>query len=333
MKHCLTLFIFLSACSLVIAQTKPADSVVIRVGQGSKVIIAIKNKEDLATLKHYDFQALVNDMITKLEAKDTTPMSKPSSEYLKDSVKKESAVVATGNEPQPEQVNTNNWNHHDRHHWRGRRTYHSFNFDLGMNNYLEEGTFPDADNALYTVKPWGSWYVGINSVQRTRLTRKFFLEWGGGISWYNFKFQNFSTHMSEDDNGVIFTEDPRELDFRKSKLTATYLNASFVPLVDFGGNRRRSMLFDGYGSDAFRIGLGGYIGYRIDSYTKVMYKESGDKRKEHDHDNFYLNNMRYGLRLQVGYDDIDLFVNYDLNELFIEGKGPKLNAFSFGITL
>ena len=27
----------------------------------------------------------------------------------------------------------------------------------------------------------------------------------------------------------------------------------------------------------------------------------------------------------------DLFFNYDLNELFAEGKGPKLNAFSFGV--
>lgn len=331
-KHLIAILILFLITEFSLAQTKPADSIVIKVGEGSKVIIAIKNKEDLATLKHYDFQSLVNDMITKLEASDTTPISKPSSDYLKDSVQKEPVVVSTVSaEDESDQWSDNNWTHYEfRRH--GRRTYHSFNFDLGMNNYLENGTFPDGGNALYTVKPWGSWYVGINSIQRTRLTKKFFIEWGGGISWYNFKFQNFSTRISEDDNGVVFSEDTRELDFRKSKLTATYINASFVPLVDFGGNRRRSMFFDGYASDAFRFGLGGYIGYRIDSYSKVMYKENGDKRKEHDHDNFYLNNMRYGLRAQIGFSDIDFFVNYDLNELFIEGKGPKLNAFSFGIT-
>jgi hypothetical protein len=42
--------------------------------------------------------------------------------------------------------------------------------------------------------------------------------------------------------------------------------------------------------------------------------------------------MRYGLRGQIGFNDIDLFVNYDMNDLFTEGKGPQLNAFSFGIT-
>ena len=75
------------------------------------------------------------------------------------------------------------------------------------------------------------------------------------------------------------------------------------------------------------------MGYRIDSYTKQMYYENGDKMKTHNHDNYYLNNLRYGLRLQLGFRDTDIFFNYDMNELFTDGKGPKLNAFSFGITL
>lgn len=81
-KHLILILIITLTPVLLFAQTKPADSVVIKVGEGSKVIIAIKNKEDLATLKHYDFQALVSDMITKLEAHDTTPLLKPSSDYL-----------------------------------------------------------------------------------------------------------------------------------------------------------------------------------------------------------------------------------------------------------
>ena len=61
--------------------------------------------------------------------------------------------------------------------------------------------------------------------------------------------------------------------------------------------------------------------------------EGSDKVKTHTHDNFYLNNLRYGLRLQLGLRGTDIFFNYDMNDLFIENKGPKLNAFSFGITL
>jgi hypothetical protein len=183
------------------------------------------------------------------------------------------------------------------------------------------------------VKPWGSWYVGVASTQRTRIARTFFLEWAGGVSWYNFKFQNLQTQMTKDDNGVNFLQDARDLDFKKSKLTACYLNLSLVPMLDFGNNRRKAMFFDGRHSESIRFGAGPYVGYRIDSYTKQVFKEEGDKHKERNHDSFYLNNIRYGVRFQFGFNDVDLFFNYDMNELFTADKGPKLNAFSFGITL
>ena len=93
------------------------------------------------------------------------------------------------------------------------------------------------------------------------------------------------------------------------------------------------MFFDGDHYESFRIGIGPYVGYRIDSYSKNVIEVDGEKHKDRNHENFYLDNFRYGLRLQIGFRDTDLFFNYDLNELFTAGKGPKLNAFSFGITL
>jgi hypothetical protein len=202
-----------------LAQSKAADTVVIRVGEASKVIFAIQDKKDLETLKHYDFQALMNDMITKLEKKDTSQLTKPSVTYLKDTLKEETTKTesvsssANSNEGQDKET-------HSRRHW-SRRTYHSFNVDQGTNNYLTNGKFPDQSNQPYTVRPWGSWYIAFNSIQRTHVAGKLFLEWGGGVSWYNFKFQNDKTLLTKDNNGVIFTEDARDFNFLKSKLTAT----------------------------------------------------------------------------------------------------------------
>lgn len=312
------------------AQTKPADTVVIRVGEASKIVVTVRDKKDLYTLKQYDFQKLMNDLIAKLEAQDTTPGQTPASQYRKEDLFNEPMVS------EPEAITDRSTDTYEpqktHYHWKKRRTYHSFNLDIGTNNYLADGRFPDQDNSQYTVRPWGSWYVGINSTQRTRLANRFFLEWGLGVSWYNFKFQDAATVVSKDDNAVIFGKDPRDNDFKKSKLTAAYVNASLVPVLDFGSNRRKPGLFDGSDARSFRIGAGPYVGYRIDSYTKNVFDENGDERKPRNHDNFYLNNLRYGMRLQLGYDDVDFFVNYDMNELFIENKGPKLNAFSFGVT-
>ncbi len=330
--------ILLLVIAVVTANAQNPDSVVIKVGKESKVIFLIKDKEDLQTLKQYNFQALMDDMVQKLEQRDSTAPAKNPKEYLKDTVNNTTVPAAEPAKEWERDRNDDDTYYYEKNRkskkWRwNRRTHHSINIDLGTNNYLENGKFPDASNELYTVKPWGSWYVGINSVLRTRMAKKFFLEWGGGVSWYNFKFANQKTVMSKDDNGVIFTEDTRNLDFRKSKLTVAYVNAFLVPMLDFGDESRKTSIFDGGHSNSFRIGLGPYAGYRIDSYTKTMYYEGGEKEKSHDHDNFYLNNIRYGLRLQVGFRDTDIFFNYDMNELFTDNKGPKLQAFSFGITL
>jgi len=311
---------------------KAADTVVIKVGEASKITFTIQNRNDLETLKKYDMQALMNDLIRKLEEKDTTKSTRPAQDYLKnDSI----AVTETNSGETSDSEDWNDDSDHEewhQHHKHSKGTYHSLNFDLGMNNYVTGNGFPDQDNSLYTVKPWGSWYVGINAVQRTRMAQKFFLEWSLGVSWYNFKFENEKTQISKDDNSVIFAENPMQVDFTKSKLTAAYVQAALVPMVDFGGNKRKPSIFNGRSSDSFRFGLGPYLGYRIDSYSKQVYKEDGDKTKPKDHDNFYLNNIRYGLRVQAGFEDVDLFFNYDMNDLFVENKGPKLNAFSFGIT-
>jgi len=324
----------LLALTTVSSFSQNPDSVVIKVGKDSKVIFLIKDKQDLQTLKQYNFQALMDDMVQKLETRDSSAIAKPSKEYLKDTANN-TTVPAEPREWDRDRNDDDNLDRGRRQRkWRwNRRTHHSINIDVGTNNYLENGKFPDSNNQLYTVRPWGSWYVGVNSVMRSRLARKFFLEWGGGVSWYNFKFSNDKTVMSKDANGVIFSEDGRSLDFRKSKLTVAYVNAFLVPMIDFGDHSRKTSIFEGGHSSSFRVGVGPYIGYRVDSYTKQMYYDDGNKNRPHEHDNFYLNNVRYGLRLQLGFRDTDIFFNYDMNELFTDNKGPKLQAFSFGITL
>ncbi len=347
--------LFLTAIAS-IAFAQKTDSVIINVGQKSKVIFAIGDKADLQTLKQYNLQAVVDDLVTKLEKEDSSDLDKPADSYVKT---EETQSTQTDESTTTRDYRDRDWRDRDRDRdrdddwdrsWQdrnervkekdrrsryyGRRTLHSFNFDIGTNNYLTPSNeFPNQNNELYSVRPWGSWYVSVNSIERTRLGSKFFLEWGVGVSWYNFKFENDKLRMAKDDNSVIFSEDQRDLNFVKSKLTATYLTASFVPLLDFGGRSRKAMIFTGVGnSGSFRIGVGPYAGYRIDSYTKLVYKQDGDKERERDHDSYYLNNLRYGLRLQVGFGATDLFFNYDLNEVFVSNKGPKLNAFSFGLT-
>jgi hypothetical protein len=217
-------------------------------------------------------------------------------------------------------------------------THNDFMIDLGMNNYLEDGKSPDS-NAPYAVKPWGSWYIALKSINDTHIGGKLHLLWGGDVSWYTFKFENPSVRLVQGEENLIFMSEDIS-NAHKSKLNVSYLNVSVVPMLRFGKKHGHkwydhddhfSMSMGRTGG--FRIGLGGYAGYRLGSKTKSVIKEGGDKDKNKDHENYYLNDWRYGVRLQAGVGSFDAFINYDLNDLFRDNKGPALNAISFGIIL
>lgn len=317
------------------AQQK-SDTVVVPLGKSSQVIFTMQDRADLEILKHYNFQELFQDVLKKIETSDSAQR-----------VNNNETAVTENNSNQTEERNEDwadrnddddddndndeDWGNYDRRrdYYRGRigKTWQSFNFDLGTNNYLNDGKIADT---TFSVRPWGSWYLAASSTQRTRVGRKFFLEWAIGISWYNFKFQNDDTMLQRTDDGVEFVTDTRDVNHRKSKLTVSYINASFVPVLDFGNHNRKPRMWDGYRS-SFRIGFGPYVGYRVGSRTKMVYREDGDTEKDKERDSFHLNSLRYGARLQLGFYGTDLFFNYDLNELFAANKGPKLNAFSFGV--
>ncbi|HEY0744627.1 MAG TPA: hypothetical protein VGD40_24335 [Chryseosolibacter sp.] len=318
------------------AQQK-SDTVVVPLGKSSQIIFTMQDRADVEILKHYNFQEMFQDILMKIENSDSTtavaempPTEEHDTETLAKQKPEDENWTVTRNDEDTEDENETDeeWNRKvERRRGRSGRTWQSFNFDLGTNNYLSNGKFEDT---TYTVRPWGSWYLAANSTQRTRIARHFFIEWGVGISWYNFKFQNDDTMLERTDTGVRFITDTRDVNHRKSKLTATYINASFVPVIDLGDRGRKGRMWDGYGS-SFRIGFGPYVGYRVASRSKLVYKDDGDLEKEKQRNSFYLSNLRYGARLQLGFHGTDLFFNYDLNELFAEGKGPKLNAFSFGV--
>lgn len=321
-------------------QATKSDTIIVELGKNSRVVLTIGDTADLALLKKYNFQKLFEDALKKIE-QDTLPnVAETTDQYSlipKDEQEHTDEYDPWGedwDDDDDDFDNDNNWEYHgSRNH--GNRTTHSINFEFGMNNWLQDGKFPDTDNELYSVKPWGSWYVGFSSIQRTRMSKKFFLEWGGGISWYNLKFQDASARVVKGDESLIFYQDSDSTAGRsyiKSKIAATFLNASLIPVWDFGGHGKKARFWDGH-RESFRIGLGPYVGYRIDSWTRAKFEENDDKKKEKYKGNYYINNFRYGVRLQLGFRSTDFFVNYDLNEFFAEGRGPKLNAFSFGIIL
>lgn len=317
------------------AQETPADTVIVPLAESSKIIFTIRDRKDLEILRHYNFQKLFDDIFEKLQATEEDSTNLAHEESSPDQDLKDHDEEQETRREEDVNIGDEDEDDDDDGKWvksrRGKvgQTWHSYNIDLGTNNYLLDDQFPGGSEP-YAVRPWGSWYVAGNSVQRTKLGRNLFVEWGLGVSWYNFKFQAENTLVRKDDAGISFEADSRDVEFIKSKLSATFINASLVPVLDFGEHSRKARIWEGHG-DGFRFGIGPYVGYRIASKTKLVYEQNGDREKEKERDNFHLNNLRYGFRLQLGVRSTDLFVNYDMNDLFAKDKGPRLNAISFGL--
>lgn len=183
--------------------------------------------------------------------------------------------------------------------------------DLGLN------LWSPTDNAPQ-IKPWGSWNVNLNMVGTYKASKNFHLKTGLGVSWYNFKLEDTDLIAVKNPEGITF-EEFTDGEGTKSKISASYANVTLVPTL---------LTNDG----KLRLGIGGYAGLRLGGRGKFVYDDAnGDKQKIYEKSNMYASNVRYGVRAEIGVNDFNLFLNYDLNEVFETEKGPKLNAISFGL--
>lgn len=222
--------------------------------------------------------------------------------------------------------------HHQHDHGRLKR----LDFEYGFANLLTNGKFPSSSD-LFQVKP-SSTYVGLMWSNTSYIHDLFYLDWGVGLNWLNYKFENPATRLDPIGGELNFFE-ATNISPIKSKLKVTYLNFNVVPLIDFNRGRRqvRTITEDNIRhvtfsrKRGFRIGLGGYFSYRLSQKAKYVYRRNGSRKKDKEKSGLFLNDFRYGARLQIGIHGFDMFVNYDLSELFEDGRGPDLNPLSIGV--
>ena len=323
------------------------DTIIIQLENGQEVQIIAEEGNEAELLSEYDLNQIIRDLRTTMDSTAQDEVSSVAIEdstgtrYRTDAAEKDTVItveidlgnirktikriVVTSDEPDSSATYTTTYR-------KGKRTDNMLSFDFGFNNYLRNGKFPDESNELYAVKPVVSWYVALGLLNRTKITGPLYLDWGANVSWYNFKFENERTRLAKGTDRVEFSESTEAIDPIKSKLVVPYLNVSLVPLFYFGKPGAHDwFVFDRDKGAGFRVGAGVYAGYRLGSRAKYVYREEGNRERVKDRTNFYVNNYRYGVRFQLGYRGVDVFANYDLNELFVQDRGLELNAFSFGI--
>ena len=332
------------------------DSIIVTFGDKTRLIIYGENRKELDKIMKYDLNALLKDLKIRLDSTsaDTTYLREEfnGNDYLKDQSDKEEkdyvriglrgihvkdgdtrvSIDGKGVEVRDGDDMVDNDSTYRR---TGRRFYRSsrnssprkgFNVAFGLNAYGTNEATPGYNKADYELKPIGSRFISLGYVASATLARGknagFHLDFGADFSWYNLMFDNNHTVVKnigyveflpvEVDNEVV--------QFKKSKLVVPYVNLSIMPTVSF------SRSFISY------LSAGVYGGYKLGSYTKV--RVEGSKDVDHVRKNFYIEDLRYGLAAEIGIRKFpDLFVNYDLNYLYVENRGPAVRMLSFGVRL
>ncbi len=196
--------------------------------------------------------------------------------------------------------------------------------DVGFNNFLEAGNFPQ--NSNYSLNNFGSRYISAFGGYSFGLYKNVVqLNTGLAISAHNFMFER-NQYITQDETSNLVSFSDYSTDFQqeldKSKLVVYYLEAPLSLRINIGKKRQFNKI---------ALDLGGYIGYRFSSYASL--KPQGEDRKQRTHGSYNLNNWRYGLEAALGVGEGQIFVRYDMNTLFNEAQLPELNVLYFGLRI
>jgi len=311
------------------AQNQKADTLFLSFGDGSQIRVLVKSKRDRKTLENMDVNKVIQDALAELDgdipnggtvkAYDWGNLKIERVETADD--KKTNISLTLGDDDNVE-LSEDNSSDDECQSNRFRVVSNEWGLSFGLNNYLQNGKIPS--DQQYGLRPWGSRYVDINSMLHIRTGRNSPVHFWVGLDvrWMNFMFSE-ETRVRKTESEVEFYQSPDDL--KKSKLTAFYIGAPI---------KMRYYFAKPNGSAPF-IGIGGYGAYRLDSYESRVFFEDGDKRRKRERSDFYLEDVRYGVQVELGWgergDDFCLFGQMDLNPLFKEGHGPELVPFTLGV--
>lgn len=80
-----------------------------------------------------------------------------------------------------------------------------------------------------------------------------------------------------------------------------------------------------------KLHIGGYVGYRLQTFTKVWTNDRQTVTK--DHAFFDVDPLFYGVHARIGIRNIALFADYTLSKQFKSDKSTSLQPLAFGITI
>ena len=142
---------------------------------------------------------------------------------------------------------------------------------------------------------------------------------GLGFQWNRYMLNKDVNLMANQDSTYGISNG--SIDYQKNVLRSTYLQAPL--LIEFNTNKNND--------ESWHFSLGVVGGIRIGSSWKTKWEDDEKTRREKVKSNFNLNPFQAYATAIVGFEDINIYVNYGLTQVFDKGKGPKFSPVNAGL--
>lgn len=206
------------------------------------------------------------------------------------------------------------------------RTTSDFVLAFGLNNAIVEGE--NLNDSPY--KFGGSRFFEIGWAWKTRVFKNsnfLRLKYGYSFQINGLKPKDNNYFVQQGDQTML-GEFPENL--KKSKLSIT--NLVFPLHFEFGPSKRidKDTYFRYSTRNQFKFGIGGYGGFNIGSRQKLKYELDGERIKDKQKKSFNTTNLVYGLSSYIAFDEVALYVKYDLSPIF-QDHAINQNNISVGV--
>jgi hypothetical protein len=142
---------------------------------------------------------------------------------------------------------------------------------------------------------------------------------GLGFQWNRYMLNKDVNLMANQDSTYGISNG--SIDYQKNVLRSTYLQAPL--LIEFNTNKNSD--------ESWHFSLGVVGGIRIGSSWKTKWEDDEKTRREKVKSNFNLNPFQAYATAIVGFEDINIYVNYGLTNIFVKDKGPTFSPVNAGL--
>ncbi len=368
----LALVLGVSSNAQATALARPAtvkDTIVVRLPNKAVITLMVRDAAQLRQLKKYQLDSLTSRLATYITQAEAAAKNAPTSQVtmefypdkdqpgknMPEQIRITTHKAAAGSEPnnkvdvlmekaskntgvsfkiggKTDEQRRNSQAHRDSMRLKNFENPHTKShliLDLGLNALVNRNALtaqPGNQFNAVDLRTEGSRYVNIGLNWDPRLGGKHSLvslTVGPEFAFNNYMLSGNNKWVNT--NGrtdVVHETNGRQ--YQKTKLATSSVN---LPVM------LRLQLRDAHYRPTFLLGAGGFVGYRIKSWTKLKYTSEGTTYKDKEDGSYNMENFLYGLQGTIGYGDLEFFAKYNLNPLFKTGAGPDTQVLSFGVRL